>query len=108
MPCPDDHNNAADSMHSYPMLRFDYPFYSHLVDDWMDAYRLSLGISLPQLRAAGDTVTKLRSSVMSARPDTQNYNADDLATSPIPEVEESSRLPSAPSGRHADYCDSRG
>ena len=78
-------------------------FARNLVDTWMDAYRLSLGMTTPQIK--GMKLSNDWSRIQTAKslpPDSLNDNADELATTPIPtmtDIEKSGRIPSAPSGR---------
>ena len=82
---------------------FLYVAYRNLVDSWMDAYRVALGMTAPQMKnmkPSGDWSSRIQTA-KSLPPDPENYNADELATTPIPTItdnERSGRIPSAPSG----------
>lgn len=69
----------------------------------MEAYRVALGMTAPQIKnmkLSTDWSSRIQTA-KSLPPDPENYNADELASTPIPlitEVERSGRIPSAPSG----------
>lgn len=76
----------------------------NLVDEWLDVYRIALGIASPQLKNMKPTVDWSRQGLHTAKSlpaHSQNNNADELASTPMPDVpdtERTARVPSAPSG----------
>lgn len=75
----------------------------NLVDEWLETYRIAVGITSPQVKQMMLTKDWKRAlpSAKSLPPHAQDDNADDLATTPVPEItaeEVQLRVPSAPSG----------